>query len=179
MKCPSCGYENSEDAQYCDLCQTSFVKAQPKAPGLTAPPPEAGVPARLPREARELSWFHRHLNWTWVLAQVAVFLISVVFVVIFASMIMNPSDSGRSEGALFLNMLLFRNMLIVLEVVVTLGVGAWALKRKSRSLAWLLLLFVPIGWIFFLLLENRSNIPDISSMLVSAKPRLEPRSQSW
>ena len=30
MKCPSCGYENSDDAQYCSLCQKSFVKAEPE-----------------------------------------------------------------------------------------------------------------------------------------------------
>ena len=26
MKCPSCGYDNKEDAQYCNLCLTSFVE---------------------------------------------------------------------------------------------------------------------------------------------------------
>ncbi|MGD9143630.1 MAG: zinc-ribbon domain-containing protein [Dehalococcoidia bacterium] len=30
MKCPSCGYENQEGAQYCNLCLHSFVKPQPE-----------------------------------------------------------------------------------------------------------------------------------------------------
>jgi len=30
MICPSCGYENREDARYCNLCQTSFVKTKPE-----------------------------------------------------------------------------------------------------------------------------------------------------
>ena len=30
MKCPSCGYENQEGAQYCNLCLHSFVRPQPE-----------------------------------------------------------------------------------------------------------------------------------------------------
>ena len=32
MKCPSCAYENAEDALYCNLCQYVFRKEKPAAP---------------------------------------------------------------------------------------------------------------------------------------------------
>jgi len=178
MICPSCGYENSEDAQYCGLCQASFVKDQPESPGLTAHPPKRDARAG-PIETRQQNWFNRHLNWTWVLAQVAVFIISVFFVIILASVLMTSSNSGYSEGSLFTTMLLFQNMVLVLEVFAIFGVGAWALKKKNRNLAWLLILLVPFGWFFFLLLENRSEMSYISSAFNPAKTTLEPRSQSW
>ncbi len=30
MKCPSCGYQNQEGAQYCNMCLHSFVKPEPE-----------------------------------------------------------------------------------------------------------------------------------------------------
>src|SRR5881628_2272880 len=45
MKCPRCGYENRDDALYCNLCQTIFKKrsppAQPAPPRPPPPPPAA------------------------------------------------------------------------------------------------------------------------------------------
>jgi len=32
MKCPSCGYENQEGAQYCNMCLYSFIKPNPESP---------------------------------------------------------------------------------------------------------------------------------------------------
>ena len=30
MECPSCGYQNQEGAQYCNMCLYSFIKPQPE-----------------------------------------------------------------------------------------------------------------------------------------------------
>ena len=30
MKCPSCGYENQEGSQYCNMCLHSFVRPEPE-----------------------------------------------------------------------------------------------------------------------------------------------------
>src|ERR1051326_6076416 len=38
MKCPRCGYENRDDARFCNLCQTIFKK-QTAPPPTPAPPP--------------------------------------------------------------------------------------------------------------------------------------------
>ncbi|HEY98441.1 MAG TPA: zinc ribbon domain-containing protein [Dehalococcoidia bacterium] len=31
MKCPSCGYQNQEGAQYCNMCLYSFIKPHPES----------------------------------------------------------------------------------------------------------------------------------------------------
>ncbi len=93
-----------------------------------------------------MNWFRRHLNWTIVLVWVASFPISYVVGTIIQ--FINPYIStgtyyviGYTINGLWL-----------------LGIGGWVLRKKNRSLWNLLWLIIPLGWIVFLLLENRSGI---------------------
>jgi len=171
MKCPSCGYENSKDARYCGLCQRSFVSSvnEPSAPYGSAPlqglQPEPGQGAAetaqkvLRSQSTNLNWFQRHLNWTWVFAQWAVGLIGFFLVTVFVSSLVASGPNFPSETSFFASLSVLQIVSYVLQAAAVYGVGAWVLKRKDRSLAWLLIFFVPlVGWIIFLCLENRSDL---------------------
>jgi hypothetical protein len=178
MKCPSCGYENKEDAEYCNLCQRSFVKAESELRGLREPsapygldplagPRREGAQRVLRSRATGENWFQRHLNWTWLLAQCAVGLIGYFVVTIFVSSLFVSSTTLPSEASLFASISFMQIIFSVLQMIAIFGVGTWVLKRKNRSLAWLLIFFVPlVGWIIFLRLENRSGL-----VALPAKPR--------
>jgi uncharacterized membrane protein YhaH (DUF805 family) len=157
MKCPSCGYENEEDARYCNLCQCSFLR-EPQALYGLAPPPEAKKKAVPRSQAAGENWFQRHLNWTWFFAQLVVGLIAYIVMTIFVSSLFITSAVLPSEESLFASVSSMQIIAMVLQLIAMFGVGAWVLRRKSRSLVWLLIFLVPlVGWIIFLCLENRSE----------------------
>ena len=83
-----------------------------------------------------MNWFQKHLNWTVVLAGAGGYFAFGITRI--------ASDLVALMGWLA-------------TLAITFSVCGWALNRKNRSLAWLLLLFVPFGWIVFLGLENRSE----------------------
>jgi len=171
MKCPSCGYENSKDARYCNLCQNSFVGGpslrEPSAPYGLAPAPgpkkEAVQAARTisRSQATGKSWYRRHLNWTWVFAQLAAGLIGYFIIAIFVSGLFVSGATLPSEESIFASVSVIQVIAIVLQMIAMFGVGAWVLRRKKRGLAWLLIFLVPFGWIVFLCLENRSQLPAL------------------
>jgi hypothetical protein len=179
MKCPSCGYENSDDARYCGLCQKSFGSfvREPSAPyGL---PPLAGSKKEAVQAARTVlrgqptgeNWFQRHLNWTWVFAQLAVGLITYVLVAVFVTGLFISSPALPSEASLLASFSVIYIIVLVLQLASLFGVGGWVLRRKRRSLAWLLIFFVPlVGWIIFLCLENRSELPVLPLASRSSAP---------
>ena len=45
----------------------------------------------------------------------------------------------------------------IISILWLFGIDGWVLRRKGRSLWNLLWLIVPLGWIVFLCLENRSS----------------------
>jgi hypothetical protein len=45
MKCPSCGYDNRENAPYCDICQTPFNVPQANSLMAVVSPPPRTTPA--------------------------------------------------------------------------------------------------------------------------------------
>lgn len=93
-----------------------------------------------------MSWFERHLNWTMVLGFVGTYLASFV-----AGFMIAVADPTVSDDVLFV-------IGIIVSLAVLIPVWGWALRRKGRSLWWLLLgLFVPFGFIGLLCLENRSQ----------------------
>jgi hypothetical protein len=168
MKCPSCGYENSDDARYCGLCQQSFLR-EPSAPygsdplqGLRPEPSQEAqktVQKILKSQAGGENWFQRHLNWTWMFAQWAVGLITYVLVTVLVTSLLVSSSTLPSEASLFASISVIQIVVLALQMASEFGVGAWVLKRKNRSLGWLLIFLVPlVGWIIFLCLENRSDL---------------------
>jgi len=191
MKCPSCGYENSEDARYCNLCQCSFLREPSASYGLDplqSLQPEPGkeavkaVEKVLRSQPTGLNWFQRHLNWTWVFAQFAVGLIAYFITTIFVSSLFVSSAAFPSETSLFASVSVIQIIFSALQIASVFGVGAWVLKRKGRSLAWLFIFLVPlVGWIIFLCMKNRSQLPVLSAPPSSsiqpglAAPSLESR----
>ncbi|MBN1177546.1 MAG: zinc ribbon domain-containing protein [Dehalococcoidales bacterium] len=166
MQCPSCGYENQEDAQYCNLCQYSFYKSQQQS----APPDKlfADVENRLNPSgvsAEELSWFQRHLNLTWIIANITVVPAFIILANILLFITGQPPSlfySGDVAYPFYITILSY-----LLGFVSTFIVGGWALVRKARSLWWLAVLFLgPIGIIIFLCVRNKSNeiMPDPQSV---------------
>ena len=151
MKCPSCGYENKEDARYCNLCQTSFVKAQPEPPR-PVPPPLLKKETVPEGETGDLNWFQRHLNWTWVLPQLFLYLFGVVYLMNSSSdlfrAIWHSSESEFVSAATGLTM--FWYIWPVMMWAAEFGIGAWVLRRKKRSLWWLAIFFIPSPIVFFL-----------------------------
>ena len=91
-----------------------------------------------------MSWFHRHLNWTYIIATPISYV--VAFLVVLGLYGANPSLSPDvAEGAVYL-----------VALPVFLVVAGWILREKRRSLWWLLLQFVPFGGLSVFLLENRN-----------------------
>lgn len=184
MKCPSCGYENKEDARYCNLCQYSFVREPAAARGLPSLAKPGAERAKAAQEvlrsqpARE-NWFQRHLNWTWFFAQLAVGLIAYIVVTIFISSLFISSAVLPSEESLFASVSSMQLIVVVLQLIAMFGVGAWVLRKKKRSLVWLLIFLVPlVGWIILLCLENRSDfvvMPETPVTRSSISPGLAPQ----
>ena len=100
-----------------------------------------------------MNWFERHLNWTVFLVLVALypldfFLGFLVGVLLYS---INPyMATDIIEGVAVAIALIVNFALLFL-------VGAWALKKKARSLWNLLWFIVPFGLIVFLCLENRGE----------------------
>jgi len=93
---------------------------------------------------KEMNWFERHLNWTMVLAWLSTYL--VTFIVASLVILANPYVSDDALVAI----------LVIANLAVVIAVGQWVLRKKNRSLAWLL-----ISWTwFFLLIENHSFLRD-------------------
>ena len=93
---------------------------------------------------KERSWFERHLNWTMVLAWIGSYLI--IYLVWFLAILADPNISEDALVAMY----------FVIPIVVSVAVGQWVLRKKNRSLAWLLICWT---W-FFLLIENHSFVRD-------------------
>ena len=95
------------------------------------------------------SWFQRHLNWTWVLMTVlGCFVLGFIAGIVIG--IVDPYGLSYSDGTIDI-------IALCIGLVVQLVVGGWVLRQKSRSLWWLLILLIPLGWIIFLFLGNRSD----------------------
>jgi len=93
---------------------------------------------------KETSWFERHLNWTMVLAWIGSYL--VIYGVWFLAILADPNVSEDAFIAAY----------FIIPLALSVGVGQWVLRKKNRSLAWLLICWT---W-FFLLIENRSFMRD-------------------
>ena len=143
--CPGCGARPMKGTSFCSNC------GAPTTP-LTEICPKCGV--RVAVSLQEMSWFRRHLNWTVLLAWLAAFGVGFIaaFAVGFVMVVADPYVSDEAlEGAGYVAS-------IVGGLAVLAPAWGWVLRRKNRSLWWLLLaLLVPFGWIAMFALENRSR----------------------
>ncbi|MCK4435262.1 zinc-ribbon domain-containing protein, partial [Candidatus Bathyarchaeota archaeon] len=134
--CPNCGKAGVEGMRFCPQCGQRLTGFDSEEKRRYVHQPE--VPPR------ERNWFERHLNWTMVLAWLSTYL--VTFIVASLVILANPYVSDDTLVAI----------LVIANLAVVIAVGQWVLKKKNRSLAWLL-----ISWTwFFLLIQNHSIMRD-------------------
>lgn len=147
--CPSCGKAGVEGMKFCPQCGqrlTGFDLEEKQRP---VRKPEAPL--------KEKNWFERHLNWTMVLAWVGSYLI-VIIVWILAIL----ADPYISDDALIA---IYVILYVIIPLIVSIAVGQWVLRKKNRSMWWLLL----SSSIFFLFISNKSPIADYDEAI-----KLEP-----
>jgi len=148
--CSNCGNQVSEDTEFCPKCGHSLTDTRAERTTTPALWKELGEG----QQGKPMNWFERHLNWTMVLGLVGGYGISVgvAFIVGIVMVSANPyvSDAALEDAGYVVG--------IVVTLVVVGLVWGWALRKKNRSLWWLLLgMFVPFGFIVLLCLENRSG----------------------
>jgi hypothetical protein len=91
-----------------------------------------------------MNWFQRHLNWTLVVAAIATFFL--VFIISFFLGLFIPDIS---EAAV--TILGWAISLIAMFVTVI-----WVLLQKGRSPLWVLMAFLPFGWILWFTIKNKN-----------------------
>ncbi|MFC2062296.1 M50 family metallopeptidase [Elusimicrobiota bacterium] len=75
IKCPECGYDNKDDAAYCNLCQEGLEKTKDNAEYNNKKPPTAPAPSQPPARNNILAD-----SWLWCLAALVIsFLITPRF----------------------------------------------------------------------------------------------------
>jgi len=101
-----------------------------------------------------MNWFRRHLNWTALFGLLGGWAIGCMAAFVVANT-MTFLDPYVSEGAIVAPATVTATVVGLAVFAATWG---WVLRRKKRSLWWLLLaIFVPLGWIAIFVLENRSR----------------------
>ena len=143
--CPNCGKAGVEGMKFCPHCGQTLTGLDLRETQRYVHQPEAPL--------KERNWFERHLNWTMVLAWPAI--VGVGFVVGMIMVSINPYVSDVATQ--------------VVGFLVGNGTAAliwgWALRKKNRSLWWLLLgLFVPFGFIVLLCLGNKSHLSKLPEL---------------
>ena len=158
--CPKCGNEVVEQNRYCPKCGAKIsIAFERPVENIKEPErifvykPQEGNSVE--RKAQSLNWFQRHLNWTVVLTAIGTTAVVFGLSIFFAVTVPNAPDE-----------LYFP--LFIIPLVVIMPVAGWALKRKNRSLWWLLILFIPFGWIVYLCLENRRYLLERGDELRSS-----------
>ena len=112
-----------------------------------------------------MAWFRRHLNWTIVLSSVVFRILGIILSAALASDPNATADVVMGMSGLY----------FIFTSATGLFICGWVLRQKARSLWWLFLFVVPLGWFVFLFLENQSTQqepnPKISDRDVSEKAR--------
>jgi endogenous inhibitor of DNA gyrase (YacG/DUF329 family) len=134
--CPSCGKAGVEGMKFCPQCGQRLTGLDLEEKQRYVHQPEAPL--------KEKSWFERHLNWTTVLAWLGTY--PITFIVASLVILANPYISDDA----------FVVILVIANLAVIVAVGRWVLRKKNRSMWWLLI----SPSIFFLFIENKSAIQD-------------------
>ncbi len=124
----------------------------------------------------KMNWFKRHLNWTLGLGILIGFILatggsvkalaeSVIFLSFsgFVASLLTGLSSGN-RGALDL-------IFTVIGLAICIPISIWVLKQKHRTSWWVLMVFVPWGFIVLPCLGNRGEVLDIVDSKVITRPR--------
>ena len=135
--CPNCGKEVSKDTKFCPECGKPLTETRGEQTATSALYKEVSGG----QQGKRTSWFERHLNWTMVLGWVGAYVI--IFAVVFFAALVYPSISDETAEGIG----------VVIGLIITLPVAVWVLRKKNRSMWWLLISGSP----FFLLLSNKGS----------------------
>lgn len=135
-RCPGCGKAGIEGMRFCTQCGQRLTRPDFEGKQRHVRQPEAPFKGK--------NWFERHLNWTMVLVWLSTY--PITFMV---ALLVIPIDPYISEDALWF-------IGVIISLAVTIAVGRWVLRKKNRSMWWLLI----SPSIFFLLIENHSFMRD-------------------
>lgn len=133
---------NYNGKSYCKECIVEILSTGEKTRGII----------------HEQNWFERHLNWTLVLGAFAIYLAEVFIVFLIVLIGISADMPVRLIDIIF----------VILYLVLTSIHVGWYLRRKKRRLWWILLWFVPVGWIVLLCLTNK-NAPDYNEQAEKEK----------
>lgn len=134
MFCKYCGKEIGDIQRFCPYCGNVLVETTP----IEVPIKQNSI-TKASKDETQYNWFHKHLNWTWVLSWLFAFMVAVIIIVLLIAINLS-TNSAYAVGELFL----FFIMLIS---------SAWVIRQKRRSLWWLLL----AGWWSPLWLSNNEH----------------------
>jgi fructose-specific phosphotransferase system IIC component len=95
-----------------------------------------------------MNWFERHLNWTLILGTIGSLLAAFIASFIVGIIFYNLPDKDVEGIATLINI-----PIISIGTIITI---VWVLRHKNRSLWWLLMAFVPFGYIVWLCLKNKN-----------------------
>jgi len=129
---PKCGSEYESGHIFCANCGTRLSEGHGQGQGHD--------------QSNMVIWFDDYLNWTLVLAMVAITVFFVVVAGVTAS-VSSDSDAAAVNGGVML-----------LCIALSMVVGAWVLRQKGRSLWWVPLALLWIGPIVWLLLTKTEII---------------------
>lgn len=93
---------------------------------------------------KKYNWFQRHLHWTLIIVWIAIYPILFAF-----GLFLGFTGLYYSMSELAFNL-----TWTALSLIIYFGITAWVLHRKKRNLIWLLMGFIPFGWIAFFTLSN-------------------------
>jgi len=145
--CPNCGLPVPFGARFCTSCGATLnwpTQQQPVNYQQQVPPYYQQHPSYPRQQQDRMNWFQRHLNWTWVLSYLLMFVGAFMF-----GFLMGLADPNVSEDAVGVVAQIFGSIFMLV-------VSGWVIKQKGRSLWWLLLsgLFSPL-W-----LSNKKTKPE-------------------
>jgi hypothetical protein len=101
-----------------------------------------------------MDWFKKHLNLT--LGLLLIIWIIILGGAFFGLFGFPGSASKELEDSFWINAVVFC-VLDILYLVSLFAVNWWILKQKNRNELWLLLFFVPLGFIGIIFLSNLSK----------------------
>ena len=123
-----------------------------------------------------MTWFKKHLNWTAAIGVILWIIILAIYDIKYATeagltVFIFPLISLFADGFTVVDIvgLLFT----IIGLAICIPISIWVLKKKHRPLWWVMIIFLSIGWIFFPLLGNRSEVLDIVDGKLITRPRNE------
>jgi len=135
--CPYCGKEIGEDTKLCSECGKLITDTHSEQAATSPLYKKVGE-----RElGNRVNWFERHLNWTMVLPWHVMALVGGCIVAL--------ADLRVFDEALWA-------MGIILGLLAPIPVAVWVLRKKNRSIWWLL-----ISWSYFFLSVSNKSLPQV------------------